>query len=560
MSQSPEMKSLDRRALLQLAAIGTAALVTGPLHAASKSEAALFGTGFTHGVASGEPGPDRILLWTRFVGSADQERLGYELSESAAFTRIVARGALLARPDSDWCAKTVATGLEPARWYYYRFIGPGGEVSVTGRTRTLPVGHAARFRMAVFSCSNIGFGYFNAYAHAAASGEFDLAVHLGDFTYEYQRGEYPKASQTAPGRLVEPHNETVTLADYRLRQAAYHADPDLRALLQACPMVLMWDDHETANDSWKGGAENHQPDREGDWGKRRTAAIRAYREWLPVSDADYASYEIGDLATLWRLESRLAARTLQLDLKGLAAKAAPGQMEAALATFRDGAWQDPARALLGERQEAWLGRTLKASVGQGKVWQVIAQQVVMGRLAMPDPVLAGMSADKPAYLKDRLAAYTAAAHVGLPYSMDAWDGYPAARDRLLGAAQAADANLIVLSGDSHNAWAFNLDRGERKDAAGPVGVEFGVTSVTSPGSEGTIDWMKPADLARATIARNPQLKWCDMAGRGYSAVELTAALARCEYRFTAPVTMRSARLTGIHRVAVLPGRKRLAVT
>ncbi len=547
MALSHNMFPVDRRTLLQLAAVGTAALAAGPLAAAT-----LFGTGFTHGVASGEPGPDQILLWTRFVSTGDEAKLGFELAESGSFARIVARGEAIAGAATDWCAKVVAKGLEPGRWYYYRFIGPGGEVSAIGRTRTLPVGHAARFRMALFSCSNIGFGYFNAYAHAAASGEFDLAVHLGDYTYEYPRGEYPSASQTAPGRLVVPVNETVNLTDYRLRQAAYRADPDLQALFQACPMVLMWDDHETANDSWKGGAENHQPTREGDWGQRSAAAIRAYREWLPVSDADWASYDIGDLATLWRLESRLTARDLQLDLKGLAAKAAPGQMEQALTAFRQGAWQEPSRTLLGARQEAWLADTLKASVQQGKVWQVIAQQVVMGRLAMPDAVLPGLGADKPDYLKFQLKAYTAAAHVDLPYNMDAWDGYPAARDRLLGAAQAADANLIVFSGDSHNAWAFDLDRGEK-----PVGVEFGATSVTCPGNEGTIAWMKPTDLARATVKRNPQLKWCDMAGRGYCAVELTRGHASCEYRFTAPVSTRSARLTGMHRVSVLPGRRRL---
>lgn len=540
--------ALDRRTLIRGAVLGAGLLAAGP------GWATVCGSGFTHGVASGEPGADRVLLWTRFEAGGDEARLGYEVSDRLDFARVLSRGEVAARASSDWCAKVFAEGLEPGRWYYYRFVGPAGEVSPIGRTRTLPQGPVDRFRIAAFSCSNIGFGYFNAYAHAAADGGFDLAMHLGDYYYEYKRGTYPDAAETAPGRLVVPPNEIVTLGDYRLRHATYRQDPDLQRLFQVMPMVMMWDDHETANNSWKNGAENHQPATEGDWGARKAAAIRAYREWLPVSDADWASYDIGNLATLWRLESRLDARTEQLDLAKAVAGASPGQVDAALAAFRDGAWRDPAHTLLGPVQEAWLADGLKASVRGGKTWQVIAQQVVMGNVELPQMVLDGLGKNAPDAVRKAVAEGVEAAREGLPYNMDSWDGYPAARDRLLAAAQAADANLVVLSGDSHNAWAFDLGR-----AGKPVGVEFAGHSVTSPGAESDVPWIKSDALARALVERNPQLKWCDTARRGYMAVELTPAAATNEWRFTDAVLSRSGGLVGTKRSTVLPGRRVLSI-
>lgn len=545
------LAALDRRTLIRGALIGSG-MLAGGLLMAGPAFATVCGSGFTHGVASGEPGQDRVLLWSRFESSGEAAKLGFEVSETIDFTRVVARGEALARAQSDWCAKAFATGLEPGRWYYYRFVGPAGEVSPVGRTRTLPAGGVDPFRMAVFSCSNIGFGYFNAYAHAANDGRFDLALHLGDYYYEYERGEYPSAKETAPGRVVMPANETVSLADYRLRHATYRQDPDLQRLFQLMPVVMMWDDHETANDSWKGGAENHQSDKEGDWQVRKAAAVRAYREWLPVSDEDWASYDIGDLATLWRLESRLTARDRQLDLGKALAGAQPGTFDQALAAFRDGAWKDPSRHLLGETQQAWLAAGLAASVRSGKPWQVIAQQVVMGSLELPEAVLSGLAKDAPDYARKQIAAGVMAGKAGVPYNMDSWDGYPAARDRLLASAEDAGANLVVLSGDSHNAWAFDLDRAGRA-----VGVEFGGHSVTSPGAEDYLPWMKSDALANALVARNPQLQWCDTARRGYMAVELTAQAATNEWRFTDSVLARSGGLAATQRMRVLPGRRKL---
>ena len=533
-----------RRTVLKAGVLGLAGLaVPFPAGAAE--------AGFTHGVASGEPGATQALLWTRHVAGVET-RLRWELAESENFARPVAAGEALAGPERDWCAKAMATGLAPGRWYYYRFIAPSGERSVTGRTRTLPVGKVDAFRLAVFSCSNLGFGYFNAYAHAAEAGNIDLAVHLGDYYYEYKRGEYPSLKQALEGRLLLPPTEAITLAEYRQRHASYRADPDLQRLHQLVPWVVMWDDHEVANDTWKDGAENHQSDTEGDFAMRKAASNRAWREWLPVSDENWAAYEIGDLATLVRLESRQVARSQPLDLLK-AGDVPPAQAAAALAAFRDGAWRDASRTLLGAMQEAWLGDTFRRSVRGRKKWQVVAQQVVMGGLAMPDAVAETMRAATADWLRKRIANTVAASHAGLPYSMDSWDGYPAARDRLLQSALAADANLVVLSGDSHNAWAFDLDRRGTR-----VGVEMGAQSVTSPGAEGTIGWMPPADLARALVGRNPQLKWTDTARRGYLAVELTPARATAEWRFLASVRQKGTALAGAQRMTVLAGQRKYA--
>ena len=535
----------SRRTALKLAALGMAGLSVPLLAQAPK--------GFTHGVASGEPGAHRVLLWTRYH-SGGEAMLRWEMASDDAFAHVVVHGQALASPNSDSCAKAYVTGLAPGRWYHYRFIAPDGSKSVTGRTRTLPVGKTDKFRMAVFSCSNLGFGWFNAYAHAAENNDFDLAVHLGDYFYEYKRGDYPSVKQTLDGRVL-PIDEAVTLAGYRERHATYRADPDLQRLHQLLPMVLMWDDHESANDSYRDGAENHDSATEGPWTLRKAAARRAYREWLPVSDHDWGTYEIGNLATLFKLESRLTARTKQLDMIDVAKGLPEDQAEAALVRFRDGTWRDPAHTLLGAAQEGWLAGALKASVRARKPWQVVAQQIVMGSIAMGPDVTAGMPGNTASYIKDRLVVDVEAGKVDLPLNMDAWDGYPAARDRLFKASLGADANLVVLSGDSHNAWAFDLDR---KGAR--VGVEMAGTSVTSPGAESSIRWMKPDELARATMARNPQLKWCDMSQRGYMAVELTLASATSEFRFLTTVRQRGTALSGTKRMTLLAGQRKFEST
>lgn len=542
MSSLGDVTGLARRDLFRAGAIGLAGLAVPALGQEAK--------GFTHGVASGEPGQTKVLLWTRYVAAAEAT-LKWELAEDEGFARIVAQGSASASPARDGCAKVWATGLKPGRWYWYRFVDQTGARSPTGRTRTLPAGQTDRFRLAVFSCSNFGFGWFNAYAHAVEAGDFDLAVHLGDYQYEYMRGVYPTAKQAHPDRPL-PLDETVTLDQYRLRYATYRADPDLQKLHQLWPMIAMWDDHETANDTWKGGAENHDPG-EGDWAARKAVSEQAWREWLPVSDDYYTAYEIGDLATLVKLETRHIARDKQLDYLDVVAKAGPDKADAALAAFRDGPWRDPKRTLLGAKQETWLAATLKRSTAAKKPWQVLAQQIVMGDLLLPPAVTEGMPAGASAAFKARLDASIRAGQAGIPYGMDMWGGYPAARERLYQAARAAKANLVVLAGDSHNCWAY-----EHRYNDAPVGVEFAGTSVTSPGAEGNLPWLKPDALAAALTAFNPALKWCDTSLRGYLAIELTPAAVTGEWRLLESVRQKGTKLAATKRLTVRAGERKFS--
>ncbi|WP_120718107.1 alkaline phosphatase D family protein [Tsuneonella amylolytica] len=542
----PAIPSLDRRSLLRGGALGLG-LAASPL-------AAQGGRGFTHGVASGEPSARSVLLWTRYVGTG-ADRLRWEVAEAEDFAKVVSGGDVVAGPESDWCVKAVAGNLAPGRWYRYRFVAPDGTVSETGRTRTLPEGRTDRFRMAVFSCSNMGFGYFNAYAHAGAAGDFDLAVHLGDYLYEYDPGNYPSADEAVAGRVPAPANELIHLADYRARYASYRSDPDLRRLHAMVPMIAVFDDHETANDAWKGGAQNHQPETEGPWAARTRAAMQARSEWLPVSEAPWARYDVGDLATLLRIETRLTARDKPLDLSDMLKGLPPQAIDGALASLRDGAWADPARSMLGTEQEGWLAGTMAASVRSGRKWQVLVQQVVLGSLRTPPAIAQAAAAGAPDYVRARIASAVRAGAAGLPSNMDAWDGYPAARKRLLAAAQEAGANLVTLTGDTHNAWAFDL----ANDGA-PVGVEFAGQSVSSPGFEAYFGVPRAQAAARALVAFNEGLAWMDATRRGYMAVELTPARASCEWRFSGSVKTRSAALAGTHRMVAEHGARRLTAS
>ncbi len=543
---APNAKAISRRGLFQIA--GASAAV-----AATPAAASSFGSGFTHNVASGEPHASSVLLWTRYVADAETT-LEWQVATSLDFSSVVSEGQVQASPGRDWCAKAIASGLEPDSWYYFRFVAPDGSFSPVGRTRTLPQGPTARFRMAVFSCSNYGFGYFNSYAHAAEANDCDLALHLGDYIYEYGRGTYPSTGQAHPDRALNFGSEIVALSDYRTRYATYRADPDLQRLHQLVPMIAVWDDHESANDSWKDGAQNHQPETEGEWEVRKAAAKRVYREWMPVSDEAYARYQVGDLATLFRLDTRLEGREEQFDLRELlAGKTDPESMIATLEAFRDGEWSDPERQLLGEAQDQWLAEGLATSTAGGTTWQVLVQQVLIGKLKSPPSMIDLISDDMPAFIRNRLQASAMASRAGVPLNMDAWDGYPAARERVFQAALEADANLFVVAGDTHNGWAFDLGQQGEK-----VGVEFGVSSVSSPGFETFLPMVAPDDMAAQLVETNDELQWADTSHRGYMVVELTPMTATTEYRFVAGIRQRSTRLAGTKRFTTAAGSNTLS--
>lgn len=536
---------IDRRRLIRLGAFGAGALaIPGMALAVSAAR------GFSHGVASGEPSQNSVLLWTRFVGRGET-RLAAELADNESFDRVIPGGEAVASPRGDYTAKVVVNDLAPNRWYFYRFRAPDGTTSPVGRTRTLPDGPVGRFALGLFSCSNIGFGWFNAYGHAAGRSDLDLIVHVGDFYYEYQRGDYPSVAESVAGRLIRADHDAIDLTDYRLRHAAYRADPDLRRLMQNFPWVAMWDDHESANDSWMGGAENHHPKAEGPWDARKAASVRAYREWMPVSDATYEEYRIGDLATIFRPETRLTGRTHQLWLEG-EVKGKP-DLEPRIKAFRDGPWSDPSHSMMGADQEKKLADGFRRSTAAGVRWQVLAQETVMGRTLLPKQAIGWLGPNPSQSARASTEIGLIAASLGLPFWFDNWDGYPAARSRLLRSAQEANANLIVLSGDSHNAWGFDLDEGGK-----PAGVEFAGQSVTSPGYEADLAQVNSRDLERAFMERNPLLKWANLDRRGYVSVELTPDRATGEWQMLDTIRKRSTTLAARHSMSVTRGTNRLS--
>ena len=536
--------TIDRRSLVLGGSLGLGALL---LPAGRGLTAELLGaTGFTHNVASGEPGPESMLLWTRYVPAAGDGvlQLDVEVALDPGFAKVVSGGVARTGGYRDWTAKITVDGLKPGTVYWYRFVAPDGSKSPIGRTKTLPVGDVARFKLGVFSCSNLPVGWFNAYGHAAARPDLDLWLHVGDYIYEYGPASI-RESDWAIGRVLEPAHEILAIADYRLRFACYRADPDLQRLHQMAPMVALWDDHESANDSWEGGAQNHQSATEGDWNLRRAAAMQAYREWMPVSDEPWKAYPIGTLATLYRTESRLLGRTQPADINAAFRADNP---DAALKAFRDGAWQDPSATMLGSAQESWLAHELKANA-RATAWQLVGMGTILGRTLMPQDAIGWLRPGTSERRIDNFRDCVRASRVGLPMWMDRWDGYPAARSRLLAAAQQADADLVMLSGDSHNAWAYGLVEDGRQ-----AGVEFAGQGVTSGGLEGDFA-ADPSIVAQGFLAANPELKWADTSRRGYMMIDITPQRVTGEWLFMRTIKARDTALAGSHLMRVDRGRR-----
>lgn len=540
--------NLDRRRLILGGSFGLGSLLLPGGRALAA--AVLAARGFTHGVASGEPDSDAMLLWTRYVpaGDRDEVRLEAQIARDPRFRQVVSTASVRTGAWRDWTAKATVTGLEPGTRYWYRFVAPDGSASPVGRTRTLPVGPVDRFGLGLFSCSNLPVGWFNAYAHAAAREDLDLWLHVGDYMYEYAVAPDDRLVEWIAGRrdVFPAHDhEMVALADYRLRLACYRADPDLQALHRWAPMVALWDDHESANDSWEGGAQNHQPASEGDWSLRRAASMQAYREWLPVSEEPWKLYRLGELGTLYRTESRLLGRTRPPDI----GPAFAAGTDAAIEAFRDGPWQDPSASMLGLQQEHWLAGALAQRARESR-WQLVGMGTILGRTVMPAELPGWLRPDtRPqaaAFFRDSVRA----ARLGLPMWMDRWDGYPAARARLLAAAQAADADLVMLSGDSHNAWAYSLVQDGH-----PAGVEIAGQSVTSNGIEGNLA-RDPSDVARAFVAANPELAWCDTSRRGYVMLQITPQRLTGEWIFMRDIHVHGPAVAAVQRMAVEPGRRR----
>lgn len=534
------MTKITRRGLLGAAATGTlsVAACATPAPAAPKTAPYAGEVEFLHGVASGDPLADRVILWTRVTPKSGTGPIPvtYEVTDPAAPAAPILTGTATASESRDFCVKVDVTGLKPGTAYLYKFkvaTEAGEIVSREGRTKTTSATGSAPVRMGVVSCSNWQFGFFNAYEALSREEDLDVIIHLGDYFYEYGVDGYGGEVATSIGREHDPVTEVVTLADYRMRHAQYKTDPNLQAAHAKAPWICTWDDHESTNNSYRTGAQNHNPeDGEGDWTDRKQAAIQAYFEWQPlrepaagnITSAVWRSFTFGDVATIHALESRLTGRSPDVSwfdaLAGVTDQEVMQQRVAeTLRTIRD-----PSRTMLGAEQEAWLAGELKSSVEKGKSWQVLANQVVMASTTLPNfqktLTPEQLAAQDNGFVKTLLGFST----LGLPFNLDAWDGFPAARERLYAGAAAANAKLVTLAGDTHTAWVNTL-----QDAQGEQrGVEFGCTSITSPGSGAYIKDIP--DLGEQVMAANEDVVWHDPFSRGYTIVTLTPEAARAEYR------------------------------
>jgi alkaline phosphatase D len=490
------LMAITRRTFLQATPIALA-----PLFPACNEDPLVPST-FQHGVASGDPLSTAVVIWTRVSGASGSVEVEWAVATDPDFAAVIARGVAATDEDADHTVKVDVVGLEPGTTYYYRFTALDAD-SPIGRTRTARDGATDRLRFALASCSNYPYGFFNAYAAIAQRADLDAVIHLGDYIYEYAEGDF--GTGTALGRAPEPPNETLTLDDYRRRHALYKSDIDLQEAHRQHPFITIWDDHEVANDAWRDGAENHQSN-EGSFAERKAAAIRAYFEWMPVREQApageelvYRSFRFGDLVDLVLLDTRHAGRDPQ----------AADPCDAATIA-------DPARQLLGAAQESWLFGELAQSVARGARWRLIGQQVMMGQLI--NVLVPG----------------------NCPFSADQWDGYAAARVRLLSTLRDnAIDNVVVLTGDIHSSWAHELSLTpfdpatyDPASGSGSLAVEIITPAVTSPGID---DPLLAAQFAAAVLDSHPHVRYVDLYRRGYTLIDITPERIQAEWYHVATI-------------------------
>lgn len=436
---------------------------------------------FYHGVASGDPLSDRVILWTRVTDdtlTADSVAVFWRIATDTLMSNLVNTGFGYASESKDWTFKVDATGLQPGTWYYYDFQSLG-EYSIVGRTKTAPVGDIDSLRFGVVSCSNYEHGYFTPYRYLENRNDIDYILHLGDYIYEYEVGGY---SANISGRSNEPSNEIITLEDYRIRHSHYKLDEDLRELHQQYPFINIWDDHESANDSYKDGAENHDPTTEGMWSVRKVNSAQAYHEWLPIRSPIpgqgriYRTFEFGDLINLPMIDTRIEGR----DEQGGSAEA-----------------YDPTRSLMGATQFAWLCDNLTNSTKQ---WNILGNQVMMAPLEI----------------------------FGTPANYDQWDGYAYERDRLMDTVVTNSVdNFVVLTGDIHTSWVNDLPLSnyDGPSCLGSAGVEFVVTSVTST------SFLTFSINTSFIQSMNEHMQYINLSERGYGILDVNKQRVQFDYYY-----------------------------
>jgi len=488
---------------------------------------------FAHGVASGDPDTTSVVIWTRVSGSRQPVTVDWFVAKDPEMLDVVADGQFTTDAQRDYTVKPVVEGLQPGEQYFYQFV-VNDLSSPVGSTKTLPVGHVESLVLAIATCSNYPFGWFNAYEVIANDDEVDLVVHLGDYIYEYRvRGGYGGDTGRRIGRNHKPGHEVVSLDDYRTRHAQYKTDPGSLAMHSRHPLIVIWDDHESANNPWMEGAENHQLN-EGSWVDRRAASMQAYYEWMPIRDPGpggtweqyWRHFKFGDLASVITLESRHTGRSEQITwgkrLDGFR-NAAEGK------EFYANVVGSPDRNMLSADMEDFLQSELAESVESGRRWRIIGNQSVMARMKMPrldDPIFTGLKRELGRTAGNLLDDLTRLGELELHGDLDAWDGYPAARERFYQIAKDAGAHdLLVVSGDSHSYWANAL-----YDANGAsMGVELGSTGITSPrsllsiGDEGLSRWEELA------VAANKEIVWVEGHYRGFIRLEVTHDGAHADF-------------------------------
>ncbi|WP_411817326.1 alkaline phosphatase D family protein [Hyphococcus sp. DH-69] len=528
-------KLLTRRQALKQFSAGAGFTILGscgPLPKSAETTAAEF----NYGVASGDPTQSAVVIWTRAVPTTVSEiaNVSFEIAHDETFNDVVRRGMVQTSSQRDFTIKVDVTDLKPATTYFYRFAS-SDNTSAIGRTRTLPRRSANEIKFALASCANYPSGFFNAYREISKFSDLDAIIHVGDYIYEYAADGYDSKTGIALGRIHEPAHEIITLADYRERFAQYRADPDLQAAHATAPFITIWDDHETANNSWMDGSSNHHEEAEGSWQDRRDAALQAYFEWMPMRDPVVGvaaerlnrTYDFGDIASLHVIETRLTGRDEPLSYsRDLPMNNGTPDVE----KFRSEILNDPSRTMMGTAQEAWLKGELSSSKDRGIAWQILGNQTVMARMNTPDftELMPKNMLDASMAKGGYTAMWLERSKLGLPVSLDSWDGYPAARERLFDTVKSTDANLVVLSGDSHMFWANNLHSAKDEKQ---VAIEIGTGSITSPGGyESLSDDPAIFDIAKkGVVAHNADVAYANVHDHGFVVITATKSDITADY-------------------------------
>ena len=513
------MPPFSRRDLLKAAAAASLVPLIPACSDGSDPDAESPAARFEHGVASGDPLSDALILWTRVMpldAGAESVPVRLRIARDAALSEAVGAGLVSADADSDYTVKVDVRNLQPGTVYYYQF-SVGENRSPVGRSRTAPVGGIDRLRFAFVTCGDYARGLFNAYRRVAERNDLQAVVHLGDYIYENDLQD--------DVRPQIPDRETVTLADYRLRYAALRSDADLQELHRQHPMIWIWDDHELANNSWRGGAGAHDPETQGDFFERRAQAFRAAHEWMPIrtpNAADlaqiYRRFAFGDLVDLLMIDARQVGRDEPVPPNTLFGDSVPVHMQ-------NGAFTDDARQILGADQEQWLMGCLDQSAAR---WKLIGNQVYFSPL--------------------KLIGAPRATGLSLFLSNDKWDGYEPARDRVLAAIERTN-NVVILTGDAHEAYAFDVSADPNNALAynpltgeGSKAVEFVVTSASTRGDGVVGDSLTaqlqrlPDNVEQLLRLTNPHLKYYNNTLNGYTLLDIDAERVQAEFWFVPRVS------------------------